>query len=146
MDVSSITANSTTSQTQSLWQSRRQQFQQNLQTLGSALQAGDLAGAQQDFQTLLQGLPGSASGVSGSSAASGAQGGPVAKDLTALKSALQSGNLSDAQQAYQTLTQDLQAQGAHHHHHHHQSQATTSTDTMAPMSVGTAGTTINLSA
>ena len=142
MDISSITAGS---QNQSVWQSRQQQFQQNLQALGTSLQAGDLAGAQQDFRTLLQRLSGSVN-VANSSTAAGTQGGSVAQDLAALKSALQSGNLSDAQHAYQTLTQDLQTQKAHHHHHHHKSQATTSPNSvMAPMSVGTAGTTVNVS-
>jgi hypothetical protein len=52
----------------------------------------------------------------------------VSTDMNALSQALSSGNLSAAQQAFQSLQADLQGTqqaGHHHHHHHHQGSATT---------------------
>lgn len=43
----------------------------------------------------------------------------INQDFSALGQALQSGNLSDAQNAFSTLQQDLQQSGQVHHHHHH---------------------------
>jgi hypothetical protein len=64
-----------------------QQRQQNMRTLGSALQSGDLAGAQQAFAT-----------ISASNPAAAANGnGPLAK----IGQALQAGDLATAQQAAQ---------------------------------------------
>ena len=124
MEISSVTANSTMSQSQNAWQTRIQQWQQNFQTLGTALQSGSLADAQTAFKALIQGV--SAASSAASSPATGTPEGSLAKDLTALDTALQSGSLTDAQQAYKTLTQDLQtmqqARRAHHHHKHHQAQ------------------------
>jgi len=42
-----------------------------------------------------------------------------ATDFNTLAQALQSGNLSQAQQAYSSVEQDVQQAGGHHHHHHH---------------------------
>jgi len=46
------------------------------------------------------------------------------QDFRNLASALQTGDLAGAQQAYMQLTQDMQSSGqthGHHHHHHHAS-------------------------
>jgi len=96
------------------YQSQFQQVKSAFQQLGTDLQAGSLAQAQQDFATLSQTI--SPSQQSGNKA--------VGSDLSALGQALQSGNLSDAQKAYSTLLQDVQSSsqayhGRHHHHHHH---------------------------
>ncbi len=87
---------------------------QAFKTLGQDLQAGNLSAAQQDFATIQQ----DAQQASGQThhhhrhhhaASSGQQGGnPISQALGALGQALQSGNLSSAQQAYATLQQDLQ--------------------------------------
>jgi len=87
---------------------------QAFQTLGQDLQAGNLSAAQQDFATIQQ----DAQQASGQTyhhghhhraANSGQQGSnPISQAFGALGQALQSGNLSSAQQAYATLQQDLQ--------------------------------------
>ena len=65
-----------------------QQRQQNFKALGSALQSGDLAGAQQAFATLMAANPTAASNPS--------------SPLAQIGQALQSGNLAGAQQAAQS--------------------------------------------
>ena len=75
----------------------------DLAVIGSALQSGDLSGAQKAFATLQQDM-GNSSGQSTTSTSASTPG----TDLRALSSALQSGNLSDAQNAFATLMQDLQ--------------------------------------
>jgi len=151
MEISGITGSSTTSQAQSVWQTRMQQyqqFQQNLQGLGAALRSGSLTDAQQSFQALLQGLSTPVGAASSSSSTStGAQQGSLAQDMKALDTALQAGNLTDAQQAFQTLTKDLQSmQQAHHHHHHHKTQAAGADGTATQTSTTVAGTAVNASA
>ena len=156
MDVSSIAGSAGVSQAQSVWQSRRQQFEQNFEALGAALQSGNLTDAQQSFQALLQGL--SAPTTSASSMSSnGTPASAVAQDLAALSTALDAGKLTDAQQAYQALITDLQklqqAQGPHHrHHHHHRTDAATNSDSTATAAsivadnTGATGSTIETSA
>jgi soluble cytochrome b562 len=112
---SSVNANS---------QSRRAEFQQ----LGQDLQSGNLAAAQQDFSGLTQ----ATSQTSGSTqtASSNAQipgFGSMVQELSTLGQALQSGNLSAAQQAYKTVQQDMQSVQQTHGHHHGTSTATAST-------------------
>ena len=65
-----------------------QQRQQNFKALGSALQSGDLAGAQQAFATITANNPAAANNPS--------------SPLAQIGQALQSGNLAGAQQAAQT--------------------------------------------
>jgi len=75
----------------------------DLAAVGSALQNGDLSGAQKAFATLQQDMGTS----SGSTTAT--PGATPGGDLTALGNALSgTGNLSDAQNAFNTLMQDLQ--------------------------------------
>jgi outer membrane protein assembly factor BamD (BamD/ComL family) len=90
-----------------------QQFQQEFQQLGQALQSGNLSAAQADFVTLQQ------SGTQSSSATQNSN--PIAQAFNQLSQDLQSGNLSAAQKDFTNLQQDLQATStshAHHHHHH----------------------------
>jgi hypothetical protein len=85
------------------------------QTLGQDLQAGNLAASQADFATIQQDTQLQSSGQShghhhhhhgeGSSQQTN---GTLQQDLTSLGKALQSGNLSSAQQVYSTLQTDLQ--------------------------------------
>ena len=70
------------------------------------------------------------------------------QDLQNLASALQTGDLSGAKQAYAQLTQDLQSsgqtQGHHHHHHHHKASGTSQSDT-ANQAIRAAGSVGNTS-
>src|SRR5271157_2454117 len=72
----------------------------DLGAISSALQNGDLSGAQKAFATLQQDL-GNSNSTQTTAATSGT-------DLTSLGSALQSGDLNQAQNAFATLMQDLQ--------------------------------------
>ncbi|MFZ0284234.1 MAG: hypothetical protein WAL32_03305 [Terriglobales bacterium] len=97
--------------------SSKQQFQQEFQQLGQALQSGNLSAAQADFATLQQNSPSSSTTASSSS-------NPIAQAFSQLGKDLQSGNLSAAQQDFSNIqqnTQSTQTQStqAHHHHHHH---------------------------
>ena len=145
--ITAITATQATSQSQSLWQARREQQQQTLQALGTALQSGNLSDAQAAFRSLTQ----NSSTPSSAASATGTPQTAVAKDLTALGTALKSGSLTDAQEAYKTLMQDIQSmqqtQGTHkhHHHHHHQTQPVdaSSSGTATATTPGTTGSAVN---
>ena len=97
------------------WQNNLKQWQQNFSQLGTALQSGDLAGAQAAFSALLQNTP--ASSPTQTSQQGGATG--IKADFDALGQALQSGDVDAAKTAFTKLQQDLQTARAHHHHHHH---------------------------
>ena|SRR5271168_1733196 len=96
---------------------RREDFD----TLQSALQSGNISGAQSAFAAFLQDVQKTAQ-TAGSASLFG-PGTQASKDLQALGSALQSANLAGAQKAFATLQQDIQAAGqsptnlpfAHHH-------------------------------
>jgi hypothetical protein len=103
----------------------------NFRNLFQSLQSGDLAGAQQAYAAIQQSLPANAGATSAASAAgSSTASQPVSaigSDFQAIGQALQSGDLSAAQQAFAKLQQDgqsaIQAHGGGHHHHHHGSGA-----------------------
>jgi hypothetical protein len=88
------------------------------QTLGQDLQAGNLAASQADFATIQQDAQQQNSGQSrgchhhhhGGGGSIQQTNGTLQQDLTSLGKALQSGNLSSAQQAYATFQTDLQQQ------------------------------------
>ena len=88
------------------------------QALGQDLQAGNLAASQADFATILQDTQQQSSGQThghhhhhhGDVGSSQQTNGTLQQDLTSLGKALQSGNLSSAQQAYATFQTDLQQQ------------------------------------
>jgi len=108
--------------------SQNSQFSKDIQSLGNALQSGDLSSAQEVFSTIQakmsQGLQ-NQSAVSATSTTANTN--PVQQDFQNLSTALQSGNMSDAQKAFATLQQDMTTSktaasgsaGAGHHHHHH---------------------------
>lgn len=110
-----------------------QKQQQEFKQLGQDLQSGNLSAAQQDFVTLQQDLQqtGSTSTTSATSTAStsAAQSSESISQLfQQLGEDLQSGNLSGAQQDFQSLQTDLQnlvsgqsqsGEAVHGHHHHH---------------------------
>ncbi len=117
-----------------------QQNQQNFQALAVALQNGDLAGAQTAFSALATNKPDFASvlAASGGPQAGAGTGGSSAA-MTQLGQALGSGNLSQAQAAFQTLASNR----SHHHHHHHGGAGSTiasaaSNATSAPSTAGSA--------
>lgn len=100
-------------------------IRKDLNALGSSLQSGDLSGAQSafsslqtDFQNLPQ--PPSAAGSTGSTGAtsSSSSTNPIQKDLQAVQSALQSGDVDAAKTAFDKLKTDLQGVRGHHGHHH----------------------------
>jgi outer membrane protein assembly factor BamD (BamD/ComL family) len=85
---------------------------QAFQQLASDLQSGNLSGAQQDFSTIQQDIQSQGGGHHHHSHAqdsSATQQNPLAQLFSELGQALQSGNLSAAQQAYTTLQQDFQS-------------------------------------
>ena len=129
MTVSSVSSTLNTYQpdVQSPWKQRAQDFN----ALQSALQSGDLSGAQQAFAAFQKDMPASAQAAqtaqTNSASTPNSQG---AKDFQALQSALGSGDLSGAQQAFASLQKDLQSAGStgrrHHHHGDSASNATQS--------------------
>lgn len=71
----------------------------------------------------------------------------ASQDFQNLATALQTGDLAAAPQAYTQLTQDMQITGqtrGHHHHHHHQSSGTPQVNAASQV-VGAAGATDNSS-
>jgi len=100
-----------------VWQTQRKQRNQDFKALQSALQSGDLTGAQQAFANFQQDAP------SSSPAGKKTQNTQAVADFQSLQSALQTGDLNAAQKAFASWQQDLQSAGkAHHHHHHHKSE------------------------
>ncbi len=97
MAISGVDSNS--NEYQPHLQSTYKQRQQDFQDLASALQSGDLTGAQNAFaalQKLQQGRH-TQSGQQGNSSTN-----PISTDITALGKALQSGDISGAQSAFAT--------------------------------------------
>jgi hypothetical protein len=84
-------------------------FRQTFNQLVSALNSGNLSGAQQAFSALGQ-LQNSGQSPSPSPNS------PLANALNQIGQALQNGDITGAQQALASLQQ---AQGGHHHHGHH---------------------------
>lgn len=99
-----------------------QQQAQDFNTLASALQSGNLSTAQSAFTSWQQDLtsiapPNQQSTQQSQPFGSNSQ---ANSDFQSLSSALQSGDISSAQQAFANLKQDLQSSGSvrgHHHHH-----------------------------
>jgi hypothetical protein len=92
-----------------------QQLATNYNSLGQALDAGNLSGAQQAFTALISGVSSgggtTASATSASSGASSGAGSSVGADLVSLGQALQAGNLPAAQQAFSSLQQTVASVG-----------------------------------
>jgi hypothetical protein len=163
MSISSV-SNGTNPYTQSLQSSPLsdafKQSKQDFAALGSALQSGDLAGAQkafaalqQDKSTISQARGGQGSDSDGSSstvsqtAQSSQSGTSSVQDLmNQLKQALGSGDLQGAQQAFASLQQNMQASRGHGHHHHGGgSQSNTTSSTGTTSATATTGSTAQTS-
>ena len=103
------------------WQNTVQQRKQDFNQLAQALQAGDLAGAQQAYANLETLLPQNQTTNSNAN--------PIQNDFASLGKALASGNLNQAQSDFSQLQTDLKSayqnagaqgiSGVHHGHHHH---------------------------
>jgi hypothetical protein len=120
------------------------QTRADFQAIGSALQSGDLASAQQAFAQLQKDNPRLAQALSSASSTSD---NPRLADLKSLAGALTSGDVASAQQAFAKLQQDGQAVAGHHHHHHHaEAAATSGTDASGDNDGSTTGSQLNVSA
>jgi hypothetical protein len=114
---------------------------QDFQSIGSALQSGDLSTAQSALATFQKDLQ-------SNSQTSASQ--PFGKnrqantDYQSLTSALQSGDLSGAQKAFSSLKNDLQStqstQSTHKGHRHHHSSSATDATTSSTTSATTSAT------
>lgn len=123
------------STSQSSLGTQRKQGKQDFSDLATALQSGNLSGAQAAFTAFQHDLDqatqqqnSQAQGVSST------QSSTMKQDMQSLSTALQSGNTASAQSAFSTLQQDLQASqqltaDGHHHHHHHSASDSQSSST-----------------
>ena len=126
----------------------------SIRQLGQALQSGDLAGAQQIYGALSQSPQFQNAVANQSNGSSDTSGNSFLQGLTAVGNALQSGDLSGAQQAFSSLQSQIQGasaanaagptQGGHHHHHHVAAAGATSAATSDSSSTDDSdGTSIN---
>ena len=136
--ISSVS--STTNPYQTANQNGLTQFIQDFNSLGSALQSGDVSTAQSALATFQQDLPGNSQTQTNQPFGKNSQANTDYQNLTA---ALQSGDLNGAQKAFASLQTDLKATHKGHHHHRASSSttpttpATTSTTTTAPATSST---------
>jgi len=119
--ISGISNSNSSMQT---WQASIQQRKQDFSQLASALQSGDLTGAQSAFsalQSLTSQGQNSTVNSTGTSSTASNSGNTISNDFATLGQALQSGNIASAQSAFAQLQTDMQTQqsSGHHHHHHH---------------------------
>jgi len=105
---------------------------QDLKAIGTALQSGDLTGAQSALTGFQQSLSGNSQASASSPFGKNTQ---ANKDYQALSSALQSGDQAGAQKAYASLQSDLKAARKGHHHHHAASTSPAATNTNANSTV-----------
>jgi hypothetical protein len=113
-DFTSLSQNSSGSQQSTV--------NQDFNALGHALKSGNLSDAQNAYSTLLQDLQQASSevhhhhhyqalGSQGANSSDRQQSNPIGQAFEALGKALESGDLSGAQQAFLTIQQDLQQYG-----------------------------------
>ena len=95
------------------------QARQDFKDLASALQSGDLSGAQTAFAAWQQVMQSGQAGTQQNASQNGGKQNPFAQDMAAVGKALQSGDVAGAKQAFAQLQQDMQAVGRGHHRHHH---------------------------
>jgi len=117
MSVAGILTSAAFSIRAQVFQSRRQKVKQEFHQLGQDLQSGNLAAAQSDFAKLRQDFQAQStqghhlhhhhqSGASSSDSSTA-----ISQLFSQIGSALQSGNLTAAQQAYSTMLQNSQQVG-----------------------------------
>ena len=138
MSISGLSLSSKAAAMQQLFQQRRQ----DLASLESAVQAGNITSAQQsptaldqDTSTIQSALNPSSSQSPGSQGSDAFPRSAFASDLTALVQAVQSGDVTTAQQDAAAIENDLQTSGSQlasapmsgHHRRHHMAQGADST-------------------
>jgi hypothetical protein len=133
MSVSAI-GSATSSPWDKIQNSASQQVQ-DFQGLASAVQSGNLAGAQSALTAFQNDIQANPTGPLATAIAN--PNSPIGQAYQSLKAAVQSNNVPAAQSAFASLTQDLKSM--HHHHHHHKTESTgtqsaTSTSGNAPTS------------
>jgi hypothetical protein len=136
----SVAGLSSSSLYQNLLQSNSQQ-QSEFQQLGQALQAGDLADAQEDYATIVQNQTQATSGTTETAASTGqlANNSPLVQAFNTLDQDIQSGDMTDAEQAFISIAQNLQPA-------QNQTQSQTNPITQAFNDLGAAVQSGNLSA
>jgi len=110
-------------------------FRKSYRGLESALLNGDVSGAQSALAALQQAAGGVSAAGRSPLAQLGQPDSTLGKDLAAISSALDSGDLGAAQKAFATFQQDLDAarqaggmrRGHHGHHRHHGDDGATAT-------------------
>jgi len=125
--------------------SLRQQGQQDFKSLADALQSGDLSGAQTAFASLLALFPSSSSLANSQTQSAGASSASsssnctssITNGLSALGQALQSSDLTGAQNDFSKLVQAIQSIGGGHHHHHKTSVSSQNTTSASATGSGT---------
>jgi len=127
---------------QQSWQAIKQQRTLDLSQLGTALQSGDLAGAQKAFSDLQSTTQGQKSTTSSTTGSSSGKNTTLSDDFSSLSQALQSGNVTDAQTAFAKLQTDMQAQKKGGHHHHGGSGSSSSSSFSGSSSQGTSASTV----
>ena len=141
-------------------------FPTDLNAVGQALQSGNVSDAQVDFAKLQQDVQSaqghhhhhhrqdnvsastqSTAGIQTDNGQGGSSQNPLSTDLNAVAQALQSGNLSDAQDAFAKLQQDMMSVQGHHHYHHHNAsadaQGTSPATSGSSEGTGNAGSSVN---
>jgi hypothetical protein len=160
MSTSSVSFGGSLHASAALQKVARQQKSSDFSSLASALGSNNLTGAQNAFATLQKDAQSASATQTSSSATqqtSALQ--QVKSDAQTLATALGSGNLGAAQQAFATLKQDsATAHAGHHHGGHHgggakvasssstSSPSSLSADYTAADAVSSVGTTLNLTA
>ncbi len=104
MSISALSSNLINDLSQQQRQNPFQQIKQDFQQLASALQSGDLQGAQSAYSNIQQVLGNNATSTSSSGGSNTLQ-----NDFATLGQALQSGDLTQAQSAFSQLQSDFQA-------------------------------------
>ena len=135
-------------------------FATDLNAVGQALQSGDQSDEQAAFTKLQQDVQSvqghhhhhhhqdnaaastqSTTGIQTDNGQGGSSQNPFSTDLNAVGQALQSGNLSDAQDAFAQLQQDMLAVQGHHHYRH--TNASADAQSTPPATSGSSGGTDN---
>ena len=135
MSVNSVSSNHTLYQVNA--QAINQKVQQNLSNLGSALQSGNLTGAQQALTAFEQVLNMSQPGNRSQTISSSSGNNKLSSDLSALENDLKSQNTTSAQADFNQLIQDLQSVQKGHHHHHHSHYTQSNSNGQNPTANGT---------
>ncbi len=96
MSISALSSNLVTDLSQPQWQNPFKEIRQDFQQLASALQSGDLSGAQTAYSSIQQLLQANTNSSSSSSPNT------LQSDFAALGQALSSGSLTQAQSAFRS--------------------------------------------